>query len=110
MPCATFEDVGHGCGNWVTVTRGHCHVPLAVLADGTVEVIQRAAGDAPAVLRVRNGPHIVDYRIDKREADLSTSSPPVATFSLAASRSCAPASPAPRCAAWAPVTQPPVME
>lgn len=109
VPCATHADGSHGCGNWVTVTRGHCHMPLAVLADGTVELIQRADGEVPAVLRVRNGRRIVDYRVDKRDADLSTSDPPVATFSLAASRPCTPASPAPRCAAWAPVTQPPAM-
>jgi hypothetical protein len=105
VPCAHPADTSHGCGNWVTITRGRCHAPFAVLSDGTVELVPRAAGDVSAVLRVRNGAHIVDYRVDP-----STSDPFVAPFSLAASRSCTPASPAPRCAAWAPIVQPPAME
>ena len=109
VPCASPADIDHGCGNWVTLTRGHCHMPFAVLADGTVEVLQHGAGELPTVLRVRNGRHITDYRVDKRDADLSTADPPVATFLLAASRSCTPASPAPRCAAWSATRDPPAM-
>lgn len=88
-----------GCGNWLTVARGTCHAPVALLADGRVEVVQPSSGEQPAVLRVRNGKRLIEYRIAA-----SADAPPV--FSLVAERSCA----AGQCGGWTTVTQPPPME
>ena len=50
VPCRDHED-GHGCGNWVTATRGACRIPLGVLADGVVVLAQPARADQPAIVR-----------------------------------------------------------
>ena len=106
VPCATPDDVRHGCGLWVAVTRGRCRAPIAVLADGAVEVVQRAGGGRPAVLRVRSGSRIVDYRLDRRNGEPAGDRPPSAGISLAAVRTCTRTRTDVDCAAWEPVTQP----
>jgi len=82
VPCRDHED-GHGCGNWVTATRGACRIPLGVLADGVVVLAQPARADQPAIVRVTpagQGGARIEYRFDP--------APGPAGLELAASRAC----------------------
>lgn len=97
VACTTADDIG--CGNWLTVAHGRCLAPVAVLADGRVELVQRA-GEAPAVLRVRGGGRVREYRVAITPDDAQ----PGAT--LVGQRSCTPRG----CDDWAAVEPPPAME
>jgi hypothetical protein len=46
------------CGNWVMLTKSDCRVPVAVLADGAITLVQSATAGRPAILKV-TGAHSV---------------------------------------------------
>ena len=76
--------------NWVLLAKGHCLRPVAVLADGVVEIAGRPAPRAPAVLRVSEvGTERarIEYRFETGPAGIA----------LTAFRTCARRG---RCGAW----------
>jgi len=83
VPCVPPADQDdQTCGNWVTLSRSACRVPVGVLAHGTVTLVQSAAAGRPALLKVTGGTlgrRSMEYRFDVRRD----------RFGLAASRSCA---------------------
>jgi hypothetical protein len=79
VPSAGQDD--QTCGNWVTLARSDCRVPVGVLASGTVTLVQSASAGHPALLKVTGGTlgrGRVEYRFDVQRG----------RFGLAASRSC----------------------
>lgn len=97
VPCRGGDD-RRGCGNWITVTRNECRIPIGVLADGTVTLMHPAGHDQPAVVRVTPGGRSrapVEYRFDQAPES-------AAGLALSALRLCD----ARRCADWVPADQP----
>jgi hypothetical protein len=81
VACENPDERDPTCGNWVMLAKSDCRVPVGVLANGAVTLVQSATADLPAVLKVTGGAlgrGSMEYRFEVQRDH----------FGLAALRSC----------------------